>query len=59
MNPKGRIGEAVAKAREPYARKILELENEIRLLRALARALNASQEALDATRYTEEMEKTS
>ncbi len=40
-----------ADARAPYARKILELENEISLLRALARALGATQPALDATRY--------
>ena len=36
-----------------YAEKIMQLENEIRLLRALAKALNATQEALDATRYSQ------
>lgn len=44
--------EIEANARRPYADKILQQENEIRLLRALAKALGASQEALDATRYT-------
>ena len=43
--------QAAANARAPYARKIMELENEIRLLRVLAKSLNASQAALDATRY--------
>ena len=42
-----------ANARRPYAEKILELENEIRLLRALAKALGATQCSLDATRYTQ------
>ena len=43
-----------ADARAPYAQKILELENEIRLLRAVARALGASDLALEETRYKKE-----
>lgn len=46
-----KYAQIAANARRPYAEKILQLENEIRLLRALAKALGASQIALDATRY--------
>lgn len=45
--------EIEASARKPYADKIMQMDNEIRLLRVLAKALGASQEALDATRYSE------
>lgn len=59
--------EIAANARKPYADKIRSmvaesdamtahiaaLDNEVRLLRALAKALGASQAALDATRYTQ------
>ena len=57
--------EIAANARKPYADKIKSMvaesdamskqiaarENEVRLLRALAKALGASQAALDETRY--------
>ena len=45
--------EIAANARKPYADKIVQLENEIRLLRVLAKSLNATQAALDATRYSD------
>lgn len=45
--------EIEANARKPYADKIVQLENEIRLLRVLAKSLGASQLSLDATRYSD------
>jgi hypothetical protein len=46
--------QAAANARKPYADHIRKLENEIRLLRALAKTLGATDAALNETRYTPE-----